>query len=351
MSTSYNQQESIVIASFIHKWNNVLNKQLQQAKKTLKSVSFAETYSLKRGLAKFGEKGHEAALGEMKQLHQRDCFYPIHPDKLSPSERKKVLESLIFLVEKRDGRIKARTCANGSVQRVYMDKEDAASPTVSTEAIVLTAVIDAMEGRDVATVDLPNAFIQTKVGKDKNGDKIVMKVRGPLVDMLVSLDPLQYQDKVVIEGGQKVLYLVVTRAIYGMLQSALLFYKKFRKDIEAVGFKINPYDPCTANKIIQGKQMTIVWHVDDLKISHKDPEVITKMVDWLQQKYGDPKINKVKATRGNKHDYLAMILDYSVKGKVKIDMTKYVQQMLEEFPLEIKKESKTPATEKLFTVH
>ena len=76
-------------------------------------------------------------------------FVPIHPARLSPSERKKILESLIFLVEKRDGTVKARTCANGSVQRAWMGKEDASSPTVSLEAILLTAVIDAIEERHV----------------------------------------------------------------------------------------------------------------------------------------------------------------------------------------------------------
>jgi hypothetical protein len=51
-------------------------------------------------------------------------------------ERKRAMESLIFLVEKRDGRVKARTCANGSTQRAYMERDDAASPTAMTESIL-----------------------------------------------------------------------------------------------------------------------------------------------------------------------------------------------------------------------
>jgi hypothetical protein len=42
------------------------------------------------------------------------------------------MESLIFLVEKHDGRVKARTCANGSTQGAYMEHDDAASPTAMT---------------------------------------------------------------------------------------------------------------------------------------------------------------------------------------------------------------------------
>ena len=233
--------------------------------KALLVVSLIETFSLKRGLAKFGEKGEEAAFGEVKQLHQRECFKPIHPDDLTPRERKKVLESLIFLVEKRDGRIKARACANGSVQRAWMHKDDAASPTAAVESILLTSVIDAYEGRKIISVDIPNAFIQTPVDGDKDGDKIVMKMRGPLVDMLEKLDYSLYHDKVVWERKEKVLYLHMKRAIYGMLQSALLFYNKLRTDLEEDGFEINPYDPCVANKTVDGKQLTVVWHVDDLR--------------------------------------------------------------------------------------
>jgi hypothetical protein len=72
-------------------------------------------------------------------------------------------KSLIFLVEKRDGTVKACHCANGSTQRDYMQREEVSSPTVSTESVLLTAVIEAQEGRDVATCDIPNAFIQTDV--------------------------------------------------------------------------------------------------------------------------------------------------------------------------------------------
>eukprot|EP00978_Attheya_sp_CCMP212_P046873 scaffold416585_cov22-Attheya_sp.AAC.1 len=70
----------------------------------------------------------------MKQLHDRTVFEPIRLSDMNPVERKRAMESLIFLVEKRDGTIKARTCANGSTQREYIDCEDAASPTASTDS-------------------------------------------------------------------------------------------------------------------------------------------------------------------------------------------------------------------------
>ena len=82
-----------------------------------KHLSFAETFSLKAGLKKFGKRGYEAAAGEMKQLHDRAVFKTVDISTLSPTEKKKTMRSLIFLTEKRDGTIKARTCADGSKAR------------------------------------------------------------------------------------------------------------------------------------------------------------------------------------------------------------------------------------------
>ena len=109
------------------------------------SMSFMETYNLKKGVMKFGEKGSQAAYKEMKQLHDRVCFKPINTNTLTPTERKRALESLLFLVEKKTGEVKARTVANGSVQRIWMNKEESSSPTVSTTGLFITLAVDAKD--------------------------------------------------------------------------------------------------------------------------------------------------------------------------------------------------------------
>jgi hypothetical protein len=193
--------------------------------------------------------------------------------------------------------VKGRTCGNGSTQQIYTNKEDTASPTALTESILLTSTVEAKEEREVMTVDIPNAFVQT--AKDtNNGDRIMMKIKGPLVDMILALDPETYAPYVVQEGNTKSLYVQVLKAIYGMLQSSLIFYKKLNTDLEDIGFIINPYDPCVANRVVNGKQQTLTWHVDDLKSSHTDPMVNDKFHKWLEEKYGDPNIGQVNAVRG-----------------------------------------------------
>jgi len=158
-----------------------------------------------------------------------------------------------------------------------------------------------------------------------------MKMRGKLAELLVKISPEIYRQYVTVERGQTVLYVELQKALYGMLKSALLFYQKLRGDLEEIGFEVNPYDPCVANMEQAGSQLTVVWHVDDLKISHKQPEVVDDLIMWLQSKYED-EVGKVKKLQGKVHEYLGMTLDYETKGEVKLKMQAYVDEMIESFP-------------------
>ena len=84
---------------------------------------FTQTYSLKKGIKKFGYKGLYYALAEFKQLNDRTCFRKIDLNKLTSQERRQAMKFLISLTEKRDGIIKVLACANGSIQQDCMNKE------------------------------------------------------------------------------------------------------------------------------------------------------------------------------------------------------------------------------------
>ena len=319
------------------------------ARATAEGASFGQQYILQKGLKKFGDRGMQGTMKELDQLHRRTCFSPIDISKLTPEEKRKAQEALMFLTEKRDKSIKGRLVYNGKPTREWLSKEDAASPTVSLESIFLCAIIDAKEGRDVLSADIPNAFIQTLMPEVKDGEeRVIMKITGVLVDLLVEIAPEVYGPFVVFENGHKVLYVQVIRALYGMLVAALLWYRQFKGDLESIGFKFNPYDPCVANRIVKGNQQTIRFHVDDLMSSHIDKRVNDKFLIWLNDKYGHH--GEVKATRGDVHDYLGMTFDWSDPGKVKVDMIDYMTNMVEEFPdkLQPSDTAPTPAAENLF---
>jgi hypothetical protein len=137
--------------------------------------------------------------------------------------------------------------------------------------------------------------------------------------------------------------------LYGTLQAAMLFWKDLSAKLVGWGYEINPYDWCVANKTVNGKQCTVVWHVDDLKISHVDSTVVDSLLDLLNKEYG--KLKPLVTTRGKVHEYLGMTLDYSESGKVKVIMKDYIKDMLEEVPADMDGEAATPAGLHLFTVN
>ena len=110
-----------------------------------------------------------------------------------------------------------------------------------------------------------------------------------------------------------------------------------------------------ANNIFDGAQLTVVWHVDDLKVSHMDAGVVTRMSVCLKKTYErlfDDGSGAMKFKQGKIHEYLGMQLDFTVAGQLKITMFDYIQEMLEEFHKfdPSKTVSRTPAADHLFKV-
>jgi hypothetical protein len=81
----------------------------------------------------------------------------------------------------------ARRCANESTQRIFTNKGYSAS-TDLTDSFLITSTIEAKEIRDVTDINIPNAFVQTDINID-NGEPIMIKIKGLLVDKLVEMDP------------------------------------------------------------------------------------------------------------------------------------------------------------------
>jgi hypothetical protein len=135
---------------------------------------------------------------------------------------------------------------------------------VSSEALFLTSAINAQERRQVMMVDIPGAFMHADID-----ELIHVRLEGPMAELLTRVDPDKYRTFQVEEKGKKVINVELQKALYGTLQASLLFWENLTKFLmEELGFTVNPYDRCVVNKMIKGKQCTIIWHVDDLKLSH-----------------------------------------------------------------------------------
>ena len=309
---------------------NFLNEQLHQSHTQM---------TAKRGIKKHGDRAIEALLKELAQLEDMNTFEPQQAQKLTHQQRIEALRIINLIKEKRDNTLKGRTCVDGRPQREYISKEQAASPTVSTEALLCTLVVDAHQDRYVATADIKGAYLHAEMD-----DYVLVKLDGEVVDVFCELNP-RYKDFVVMEGNKKVLYMRLIKALYGCVKSALLWYELYTDTLKDMGFELNPYDLCVANKDINGKQCTIVWHVDDNKISHVESDVMEDVISKIESKFG-----KMKITRGNTHVFLGMKLFFPRDGTVHVDTIAHIKEAIEDFGEPMDRSAATPALRDLFDV-
>ena len=103
----------------------------------------------------------------------------------------------------KDESIKGRTAHDGKPMREWLSQEESAIPMASTEGLFLTAMIDAHEKRDMMTNNVPNAYIQVPMEIPPGKERIMMKITGVLVDILIKISPETYIGYVVMENGKR----------------------------------------------------------------------------------------------------------------------------------------------------
>ena len=107
----------------------------------------------------------------------------------------------------------------------------------------------------MAILDIANTFLRAD-----NDKRILMLLRGKLAEMMVKVDPSLYRTYITfLQKGVPMVYICLGKALYGISRAAFLFYKRLRSNSEGIGFEVNPCDPCVANKMVNGKQMTVCW--------------------------------------------------------------------------------------------
>ena len=152
-------------------------------------------------------------------------------------------------------------------------------------------MIDALEERDVAITNVAGTFLKANMP-----DFVLLQLQGSSLQAKLCANKKRYEKYVVYENGKPFLYVRLFKAMCGTLKAALLWYKMLSDTLENEGFILNKYNPCLANKIINGKQFTICCHVDDLKLSHEDPNEITKMIDISEKHFGKMNVKRGKPT-------------------------------------------------------
>jgi hypothetical protein len=296
--------------------------------------------SLEAGLNAHGKAAEKAVEKEFVQFHEKDVLRPRYAYALSMLEKQESLRLIMTVKEKRSGELKGRGCADGRKLRKRISNQDATSPTVTREALMMSCAIDAKEGRVVMTCDVPGAYLHCDM------DELChVLLEGVLVDLYLNVNPAAKDMVTYSRTGKKRLYTRMNKALYGHMRSGRLFWENISSKLQSLGFESNPDDLCVMNKMVGDDQFTIVLHVDDLKLSFANAEGIEEVLAELESEYG-----KLDIQRGKVLEYLGLTLDYSTDGVCKIGAKSYIDKALENYEKPIKGKAKTPAAENLFVV-
>ena len=111
-----------------------------------------------------------------------------------------------------------------------------------------------------------------------------------------------------------------------------------------MGFTLNHYDLCVVNKEINGSTRTIVFYVDDNKVSHKDPKVVQNILSILKEYFGDLTVNNSR-----EFDFLGMNIKIREDKKIEMEMKSQIEEAIEWLGEDIDSTPKSPANRNLFS--
>jgi hypothetical protein len=255
-----------------------------------------------------------------------------------PIQRKdakgKIIPSKMIIRAKRDSsgkftRFKGRLVARGDRQE-RTEETLSSSPTVSKFTINTICVVTAQEGREPATADVKGAYLEGFLK-----EKIPMELDREISGILVELYP-QYGEY--LDEGKIVVNLI--RALYGCVESALIWYEVISTFLTSLGFQRSIHDECLFFKGSGKDSIFIAVYVDDLFISAAHKALIDTLESHLKGRFKDITIN-----RGKHHEYLGAHLDFSISGQVTMTMENKIVELVKEH--HISGTSSTPAANHL----
>lgn len=128
--------------------------------------------------------------------------------------------------------------------------------------------------------------------------------------------------------------------------SGLVWYETFSTGLKEIGFQINPYDMCVSNNQINNKHCTIVWYVDDVKVSHAEESVVESVMDEIKNRSDGLEIH-----RGRNQEYMGMKLKFNEDSTLNISMKQYIEEFIASSGMKIQIKATKPANRRLFEIN
>lgn len=276
---------------------------------------YVNSVSIEEGLKKSPHLVKKAMSEELKQLVDIGAFTPI----LKEEATKRIIPSKMIVKKKTNSKgeiikVKARLCAGGHRQE-RNEETLSSSPTVSKFTILTLCATAANQRREIATADVKGAYLEAFLKTD-----VFMELDPEISALLVELYP-KYQP--FLSNGKIVVKLV--RALYGCIESALLWYEAISSFLMSLGFNQSVHDECLFIKGIGKDAIHIAVYVDDLFISASKRADIQRIESEMKKRFSDITFNY-----GLHHEYLGAHLDFSTPGEVTMSMESKIIELIKE---------------------
>ena len=293
---------------------------LAAARKQARHVVQAYNITVADALATYPNEAEESIRAELDNILLR-TFKPMDWKKIKGAQ---ILTSKMFCKLKWDAdgtfdKIKSRLVGGGHRQNKD-DYDDVSAPAIGTTALFTLLAIAAFLGQQSKSVDIPAAYLNAPL--DKAEKEVYMSLDKKTSEIAVKMRPelAQFLDEHGRINGQ------IDYALYGLVQSAMLWYKHITATLISLGYVQNDVDACVFNKDVDGTRVTVALYVDDLKIFSADISLVDSLIDSLSDVYG--KVTPLTIKEGEYQSYLGMLIDSSVPGQFTVTMPKYVADIL-----------------------
>jgi hypothetical protein len=281
-------------------------------------------------MKKWGNAAQDAVTAEIKSMLEKGVFIPANPRRIT----KRPIRSFIFLKEKYDAngnfdRIKARLVAGGNEQDKSL-YDDLSSPTCSIQSLFIVVQIAVIEGWIIVTMDVGTAYLNADIERD---------------DIFILLDEETSRILISLDGGflgstnskgHTIVHL--KKALYGCVESALLWYKHLHGTLTRNGYVQCAFDRC----VYTDKDTILLIYVDDIFVAARTEVAKSRIVEIIRSAYKTVTLNE-----GPLQSYLGMSFDFTEKGKVRVGMQKQIDELLSNFR---GKEKPSPAANDMFHV-
>jgi histone deacetylase 1/2 len=222
-------------------------------------------FTVREGIGKYGQKAKDAVIAEFRQLFKdKDAVMPVKRSDLSyAAQLRKVIRSSMFLKEKFDAfgnfeKLKARLVGDGRMQdkKLY---DDLKSPTAMIDHIIMCLVNASYKKWKIGKVDISGAYLNAMID-DK--EEVYMELSKQITEVLVEGFP-ELKPYVTDDGK---LLVKIMKALYGLVQSAALWFDALSSFLKSIGFVPNCVDECILNLKTNEREICIALYVDDILI-------------------------------------------------------------------------------------